>query len=630
MCTTRRPPCGTRLSSKTNAPSLIKEATASFFTTNGGPVLIRLFSMKKQKKRKARPPKPKGRPKRKQKPQTGARNAAPDMAADLYSGGLDFSSPTAPALDADLVNRARGALRRGDPQAALKLARQALQANPSDAEALNLAGVATFQSGEADAALDLLRTAIAFAPGHAEAHTNLGNVLAARGEHGEAEEAYTQAMTANPDYADAPFNLGVLMEKLERPGDALEAYTLALKISPGHSGAGQGRGNSLKALRRLDEARNAYAAVLDSNPALHEARTNLSAVLQELGDFEEAAKEAKRAFEADPDLLEAEYNYAIALQELERHEEAIEAYRHVLSHAPRHAASALNIGYGLQQLDRLDEAGPAFEKAIQIDPDFAKAHVNLADLRLQQGEPQAALDVCDAFLLNHPAQTDLLAFRALCLWDLGEEDKAKALIDFQRFARSALITPPEGFDDLNKFNDALSAHVLAHPTLTSSPQSHATRKGKHSGELLSEPKGPIAGLEAKIFELAKSYREELGEDDTHPFIAARPKDWTLSVWGVVMQSAGHQIPHIHPAAWLSGVYYPKLPDLISTEGENKEGSIEFGRPPDHFHNAREPETLSQLPEPGMMVLFPSYFYHRTVPFAASGTRISIAFDLMPA
>jgi len=586
--------------------------------------------MRKPKKRKVRPPKPKGRPKQKRMPKAAARDTAPDSAADLYSGGFDFSNPSAPTPDADLVNRARGALRRGDPQAALALARQALSANPQDADALNLAGVAAFQGGEHAEGLDLLRTAVAFAPGNAEAHTNLGNVLAALDKHTEAEEAYTNAIAADPDYADAPFNLGVLMETLARPGDALEAYESALKIAPGHGGAGQGRGNALKALKRLDEAREAYETTLERNPALPEARTNLSAVLQELGDFKGAAREASRAFEADPDLLEAEYNYAIALQELGRHEEAIEAYKDVLSHAPRHAASALNIGYGLQQLGRLDEAGPAFENTIQIDPDFAKAHVNLADLRLQQGGPQAALDVCNAFLESHPAQTDLLAFKAVCLWDLGEEELARGLTDFERFVRPVHITQPDEYGSMEAFNEALCAHVLAHPTLTDSPQSHATRKGKHSGELLSEPKGPIAGLEAEILKLASTYRDELGEDDTHPFIAARPKNWTASVWGVVMQSAGHQIPHIHPAAWLSGVYYPKLPDIVSSQDGGKAGWIEFGRPPEHFHNAREPETLSIQPEPGMMVLFPSYFYHHTVPFEASGTRISIAFDLMPA
>ncbi len=586
--------------------------------------------MRKAKKRKARPAKPKGRAKQKRLPKPGARpgdEAA--SAADLYSGGFDFTAPAAPAFEADLVNRARARLREGNHGEALDLARQALAANPEDPQALNLAGVAAFHGGERREGLDLLRTAVAFAPGNAEAQTNLGNMLAALEEFAEAEAAYSSAMKAGPDYADAPFNLGVLLERVERPAEALSAYDRALEISPAHNAAQVGRGNALKALRRLDDARAAYEAALERNPALAEARTNLSAVLQELGDFEGAARHARRAFEADPDLLEAEYNHAIALQELGRYEAAIEAYGHVLTHAPGHAASALNIGYGLQQLGRLDEAAEAFEQTIEIDPGFAKAHVNLADLRLQQGEAQGALEVCDAFLENHPGQTDLLAFKAIALWDLGEGTRARELTGFERFVRPVHITPPEEFDDLEAFNAALCAHVLAHPTLTDSPQSHATRKGRHSGELLNEPKGPIAGLEAEILRLATVYRDEL-DDDGHPFVARRPKNWTLSVWGVVMQSAGHQIPHIHPAAWLSGVYYPRLPDIVGARDGGKAGWIEFGRPPEHFHNAATPETLPVQPEAGMMVLFPSYFYHHTVPFEAAGTRISIAFDLMPA
>ncbi len=31
-----------------------------------------------------------------------------------------------------------------------------------------------------------------------------------------------------------------------------------------------------------------------------------------------------------------------------------------------------------------------------------------------------------------------------------------------------------------------------------------------------------------------------------------------------------------------------------------------------------------------MILFPSYFYHRTIPFRDAGTRVSLAFDPMPA
>lgn len=584
--------------------------------------------MKKAKKGKARAAKPKGRPK--QKPaKAGARTQSSEpSAAELYSGGFDFTNEGPAFGDTEALDKARTQLQLGNPEDALSLAREVLNANPRDVAALNVAGVAAFQSGNAESALDLFRTAIAFAPDNAEAQTNLGNVLSALGQAADAEKAYRAAMTADVTYADAPFNLGILLNAAGRHAEALDVHELALNIAPTHAGAQAGIADALKGLKRLDEAKQAYEAAFARNPALPEARTNFAAVLQELGDFEGAAREAKRAFETDPDLLEAEYNYAIALQELGRYEEAVEAYRDVLRHAPDFAPAALNIGYGLQQLGNLDEAAEAFEHTIQIDPDFAKAHVNLADLRLQQGDPEAALDVCETYLETHPGQTDLLAFKAVSLWDLGKDDDARKLNDFDRFVRPVHITPPETYKGLDAFNEALCAHVLAHPTLTFAPQSHATREGKHSGELLTEPKGPIAGLESEILRLAAAYRASLG-DNGHPFVARTPKDWTLSVWGVVMQASGHQVPHIHPAAWLSGVYYPKLPDIVGAEDGDKAGWIEFGRPPEHFHNAREPETISIRPEEGLMVLFPSYFYHHTVPFEADGTRISIAFDLMP-
>ena len=587
--------------------------------------------MKKAGKTKRKPARAKSRPK---KPSTAARaprDRTQASAAELFSGGFDFTASTAPSPEQPAkVNEARAKLAAGEVQEAFRLAQEALSANPRDADALKIAGVAAFQAGDPESAIDLFGTVLAYDAKDAEAHTNLGNALAATGKTKQAEEAYRAAMQADTKYADAPFNLGILLNATDRPAEALDAHELALNLSPGHAGARAGTGDALKTLKRYDEAKEAYEAALARNPSLSEARTNLAAVLQEMGDFEGAAREAKRAFDTDPDLLEAEYNYAIALQEMERTEEALDAYRDVLRHAPEFAPCALNIGYALQQLGRLDEAADAFEHAIAIDPRFAKAHINLADLRLQQGNPDAALDVCDAYLSDNPGQTDLLAFRAVSLWDLGREDEARELIDFDRFVRTVQVTPPPEFGGLDAFNEALCEHVLAHPTLTFSPQSHATRKGKHSGELLGEPKGPVAGLEAEIFRLAGEYRELLGSDPDHPFVARTPKDWTLSVWGVVMQAAGHQVPHIHPAAWLSGVYYPKLPAIVGEEPGDKAGWIAFGRPPEHFHNAREPETLSVKPELGLMVLFPSYFYHHTVPFEAEGTRISIAFDLMPA
>ena len=570
--------------------------------------------MKKHSKRKPRKP-----PKRRSK------KAQPRPAPPPPSP-LSPSSP-APAA-AGLLERAAARLRAGDARAALPLCRQALKSDPGNADALNLAGAAAFQSGLAGVALDLLQTAVTFAPGHAEAGNNLGNVLAALGREDDAEAAYRAAIAADPDSADPWFNMAQLMERGGRNDDALAAYRQAADRAPGHAGARLGLGNALKALGRLEDARAAYLSALALDASSPEVLTNLAAVFQELGDFEGAADHCRRALKTAPDLAEARYNLGIALQEKGDVEDAIAAYERVLTEVPGHGAAALNMAVALQQTGRLDDSSAAFRRVLHMDPDFAKAAANFADLRLEQGKPGAALAVCDEFLARRPADTAVLAYRALALGDSDLDGEARALVDLERFLKPRTMPPPDAYRDLALFNEALARHVEAHPSLSPAPQSHATREARHSGELKCG--GPMADLEAAIRAAADAYRRGLGNDPGHPWLAAAADDLTLSVWGVVMEGRGHQIPHIHPAAWLSGVYYVRVPDFIAAGAAEQAGWIEFGRPPDHFHNRVRPETRAIRPEEGLMILFPSYFYHRTIPFRDPGTRVSIAFDLMAA
>jgi len=100
--------------------------------------------------------------------------------------------------------------------------------------------------------------------------------------------------------------------------------------------------------------------------------------------------------------------------------------------------------------------------------------------------------------------------------------------------------------------------------------------------------------------------------------------WTLRIWGTVLAPGGHQLPHLHPLAWLSGVYYVAVPP-----GLGDDGALEFGEPPTQFALKIEPERRRVSARPGQLVLFPSWFWHRTLPFAQAGERISIAFDVMP-
>ena len=83
--------------------------------------------------------------------------------------------------------------------------------------------------------------------------------------------------------------------------------------------------------------------------------------------------------------------------------------------------------------------------------------------------------------------------------------------------------------------------------------------------------------------------------------------------------------------------YPKLEEegittlalpALGTGDDGTAGWIEFGRPYWDFQIRAEPETRLIEPEEGLMLLFPSYMFHRTLPFAGAGERISIAFDVL--
>ena len=175
----------------------------------------------------------------------------------------------------------------------------------------------------------------------------------------------------------------------------------------------------------------------------------------------------------------------------------------------------------------------------------------------------------------------------------------------------------------------MAAHILAHPSLAVAPASHATRAGRHSGELLVEPIGPMATFEGVVRAAVDGYIGALAGQSGHPFTSRPPRRYGLNVWGVVLEGQGHQVPHIHPAAWLSGVYYARLPEAIGAAGGDHAGWIAFGRPPAHFHLDAAPKITPVRPEEGLMLLFPSYLYHHTIPFESAGTRISIAFDVLP-
>lgn len=540
----------------------------------------------------------------------------------------------------------------------------AVRGNPADPSGLANLGLAQHYAGRLEDAIATFRRAAQLAPGSAPLFCNFGNALDAAGRREEAVDAYNKAVALQPDYAAAFTNLGTTLRGLGRLEEAVAACRRAVEIDPAMAEGFYNLGNVLsrsgdfaaaigafreavrlqpnfpKALDNLGAmhltvhdypaAAEAFREAVRLDPEFASPRYQLGNALRELGEFEAAMEAYQGAIEIDPSMTAAHINLGVALQLEDRHEAAVAAYDAALAVDSRDASSHNNRGSALQALGRLEEAAAAYGRAIAIDPVNSDSVQNLADLELERGRPEAALEICDRLLAERPGDRAVLAFKAVVLDELGRREDAGALLGLDRLLRPINIQAPAGYKTLSAFNAALCEHILAHPSLAWAPTGNATRMGRHSGSLLVEPKGPFDAFEQVIRGAVESYCAGFRLDPSHPFLSVPPPEkWSLSIWSVVMEEQGHQVPHIHPTGWLSGVYYPKLPGVIDAGSEDLAGWIEFGRPPDTFHTTVAPAVRSLKPEEGLMILFPSYLYHRTVPFSGAEMRISIAFDVVP-
>src|SRR5262245_32102588 len=112
-----------------------------------------------------------------------------------------------------------------------------------------------------------------------------------------------------------------------------------------------------------------------------------------------------------------------------------------------------------------------------------------------------------------------------------------------------------------------------------------------------------------------------------------PKNVESRLWGwaVIMRPGDYNMPHVHPDAHVSGVYYVEVPDVSPAEADEDEpgGSLVFLDPRSQaamYHLKDRRHTHSYRPVAGALVVFPSYHMHAVYPYRGGGERISVAFN----
>lgn len=473
-------------------------------------------------------------------------------------------------------------------------------------------------------------TARSCASGHADADLVAQHVagLAALGRQGEAVATFRQAVAESPGNPLAAHALAMALEAAKQPAEAERVAREAMAQAQPTAMLHYTHARSLIALNDFDRAEAALRACLRLDPRQLEAHGHLARLVwMRTGDSAQATAmmdQALQAFTGDEAL------WAAKAAILQGAGDARGAYACLAAQAARaQAPPALLVRAGLAALEfDPSTAWGLAERALRVLPTDMAARKLMVAAQLGIGDAAAALPHCDTLLAATPDDQYLIALQTTAWRMLGDE-RYHELCDYRRLVVPQQLEVPSPWPDRNSFLADLksslerlhSAH--RHPLLFQS-----LRHGTETTEDLARSADPVIQALFKAFEAPiRRYLGQIGHG-SDPLRRRNQGAWRFNgSWSVRLRTSGFHTSHVHPRGWISSACYIELPDSMA-DTQSQEGVLAFGEP-GIVTTPRLPPEHAIRPEVGTLVLFPSYFWHGTVPFSGDQTRLTVAFDVVP-
>ncbi|HJU25337.1 MAG TPA: tetratricopeptide repeat protein, partial [Rhodanobacteraceae bacterium] len=591
------------------------------------------------------------------------------------------------------MHRINGLLQAGDFRTAHEQLEIIVDGNPGFPEARRLLAGAKLALGDAGGAERILRVAAAAEPAWPPTLTMLGELLLGSGRHEEAEQFLLQAATdrqADPRAAlvlarrcndtqrhaqalavAAPFcsladvapelaaqHVAALVA-LGRGEEAIAFYRRLVTDSPGNATL-HALAIALQAANRHDEAERTARRVLARGPGTAALCYTHARSLIALGAFDRAEMALNDCLRLEPQHAEAHNDLARLIwmrtgdagQSTATLDEVLRKFAN--NHALRAAKAAVLQGAGdpraayacLAARVERPQAPPALlvraglaalefdpgialelaQRALRAVPADSAARKLMVAALLGIGGARAALPLCETLLNEEPDDQYLLALQTTT-WRLLGDASYERVCDYRNLVVPYRLEAPAPWRDLAEFladvkrslEKLHAAH--RHPLLFQS-----LRHGTETTEDLARSSDPaIRALFTEFDAPIRDYMARIGRG-SDPL--RRRNNGTYSFngsWSVRLRSRGFHQNHVHPRGWISSACYIELPD---EPADARAGNLTFAEPGVITSPVLHAEH-GVRPEPGMLVLFPSYFWHGTVPFGGERTRLTVAFDAVP-
>jgi tetratricopeptide (TPR) repeat protein len=484
-------------------------------------------------------------------------------------------------------------------------------------------------NGDAAGAVAVLDNSLAGGPDpsfltiRASAHGHLGDTQAEMRDY----EAAVAASNGDPL---ALQNLAMAQGVAGRMHEAEATIRKAIALQPGSGALNQVLGQALLSRDAFDEAQAAFekAAELDPlNPGVHRDLSQL--IWMRTGDVAAATAPLDKVLTGLTDGDAAPL--LVVKGKLLEYAGDMDGARAVLvppadkPGAPNYLLCAAS--QVLLPTDPLKAAILAAQ-AIAKAPNDTFGLATLAQAQLAAGDPDGAEATAERIRKLDPNDQHGVALLATA-WRLKGEERYRQLYDYEAFVSAGVIETPAGWDSLEAYLADLKTALERLHGLKAHPIGQTLRGGTQTNVRLEQSDDPAIQAFFKAIDAPiRAYIAGLGEGDDAMRGRPHGEGYRLSgSWSVKLLPGGHHVDHLHHSGWISSAFYVSLPASVRAEGD--EGSIRFGHPGTDTKPAVEAE-FRVKPQPGMLVLFPSYMWHGTESFGGDEPRLTIAFDVAPA
>ncbi len=514
---------------------------------------------------------------------------------------------TQPGLRAARLALAQLLVRHGFPQVAIIEAQKLLDQDPFDADAWLAAGQAFRSNYQPDEAQMAFSQALNARPGMASAGYALASLLLDQGEPDSALKVLAKAHAPDP----------AAVEQFQQ----LKARAIAQAEGPGLGPAA---------------AETLLLVAIERQPGSE----GLHAMLARLQYLRGEPRWADRLVEAarqQPENLRLVRSCAAALRNGQKASQAITMLDHSLSeatidsdqgydHPSPKRARRLTADLLLERADcylSLGDAQAALASAraaFDADPERARLSRQLLDAQLSAGLAHEALPVVQSAREKLPENPRLLAAHVTALRAVGDP-LGDQLLDLDRLVQVHDM-PAELWRSLHR---PLIEVLTAMHDQSGAPLDLSVRGGSQTLRSLLRSSSPAivrlrrffceALAEYQATQLAEPHRWLGGSLSGEPFL--------VGCWSVRLAPGGFHVNHLHSEGVVSSAFYVSVPELNDPDDPHT-GELGFGAP--RFSVPGVGAKRWVRPQPGRLVLFPSWLWHGTRPFKGENPRMTVAFD----